>query len=418
MNQIFRENLKYILAVLFVWAITFPLILRNKDFILAKLTLSYNALFGYPNPRIAHQLIAKGDSIIEGRKEGSSDFFGSISEFFQTSENTKGSVLPLDLNLMEKSCLYYRSKEHVEDHFLNLTWREKAMEWGSPLFLKMAPQGELILGPNPKDYWNSHIEPVLQALDYYKRALRFAGPELVAAKKIESVAWATCRPSEILSAYKTHMLETETFVLNKLTEEKKVPSGLSEEQKRSVILSTIKQGFYTEVSANDYLESLLRQILLTGMKTFSPKEMDEIYERILYFVGSNEREYLKFKYRRAELFYQLGADEKHYFKKAANEFKEAANIKLAMNDEETNLALLLIHEFECKIMESKSYFELNEYKKTLTILDGLKPKLRNVDERSIGGAKSEILKLYHKTMRSVLRKLGRFEEADEIPFTE
>ncbi|TGL52887.1 hypothetical protein EHQ55_03020 [Leptospira meyeri] len=418
MNQIFRENLKYILAVLIVWAITFPWILRNKDTILAKFTLAYNSFFGYPNPRIAHQLIAKGDAVLEGRKEGGTDILQTIGQFFSSEENTKGSILPLDLALMEKACLYFRSKEHVEDHFLELTWREKAKDWGSPLFQRMAPQGELTLGPNPKDYWNSHIEAVLTALDYYKRALRFSGPELLAPKKIESVAWASCRPSEILLGYKTHMLETESFVLKKLTELEKVPSGLSAVQKRSVVLSSIKRSDFSEVSANDYLESLLRQILLTGMKNFSPREMDDIYERIIYFVGADEREYLKFKFRRAELFFQLGQEDESYYKRAAAEFKEAANIQLASEIEDINVPALLVHEFESKMKEAESYHKLKENSKSLTILDSLKSKLRNVDERSVGGKKDEILKSYHNLTRSVLRKLGRYEEADEIPFNE
>ncbi|MCU0824093.1 MAG: hypothetical protein MUF77_05575 [Leptospira sp.] len=418
MNQIFRENLKYILAVLFVWAITFPWILQNKDTILARLTLAYNSLYGSPNPRIANQLIAKGDAILEGRKTGDSDFFKKISQFFSSEENPKNVSLPLDLGLMEKSCLYFRSKEHVEDHFLELTWREKATEWGSPLFLRMAPQGELLLGPNPKDYWNSHIEAVLSALDYYKRALRFSGPALLAPKKIESVAWASCRPSEILLAYKTHMVETEAYVFKKLKESFSVPSGLSELQTRMIVLSAIKRSEYEEVSANDYLESLQRQILLTGMKSFSPKEMDDIYERILYFVGSNEREYLKFKYRRGELYLMLGKEDPTYFKKAAIEFNEASRIELAKEDEELNLPLLLVHEFECKLREIQSYMGLKDYSKSLTLVDKLKPKLRNIDERSVGGTKEGILKDFQKTTRTILRKLGRFEEADEIPFSE
>jgi hypothetical protein len=154
------------------------------------------------------------------------------------------------------------------------------------------------------------------------------------------------------------------------------------------------------------------------MKTFSPKEMDQIYERILYFVGANEREYLKFKYRRAELYYQLGSTEPIYFKKAAIEFNEASRIDLAKEDEDFNFPLLLVHEFECKLGEAESYIGLKDYKKGLALLDALKPKLRNIDERSIGGTKDEILKKYQKATRLVLRKLGRFEEADEIPFSE
>lgn len=418
MNQIFRENLKYILAVLLVWAITFPFVLQNKDTILADLTLRYNALFGYPNPGVARELVAKGDAILEGRKEGSSNFFTKLTSFFQSDENQKSSSLPLDLHLMEKSCLYYHSKNHVEETFLELTWREKAMEWGSPLFTRVTTPGEIVLGPNPKDYWNSHIENVLEALDYYKRALRFSGPEFIVPKKIESVAWAVCRPVEILLAYKTHMMETENYVIGKLAKEDKLPSNLTDIQKRSIALSTIKQGFFPEVNPNDYLESLLRQILLTGMKSFSPHEMDSVFERILYFVGNSEREYLKFRLRRGELFYQLGSEDPAYYKKAIREFGESSNIKLALEDEEANLPLLLVHQFESVLKQAQCYHKLGENKNSLRILDSLIPKLRNVDERSVGGIKQGIVQSYRDTKRIVLRKLSRFEEADEIPLTE
>ncbi|TGN18170.1 hypothetical protein [Leptospira idonii] len=418
MNQILRENLKYILAVLLVWAITFPWVLQNKDTLLADLTLYYNSLFGYPNPAITRELVAKGDSILEGRKEGDSNFIAKISNFILNEENSKSVVLPLDLHLMEKSCLYFRSKEHVEEVFLELTWREKAMEWGSPLFQKISSPDELTLGPNPKDYWNSHIESVLEALDYYKRAMRFSGPDFTVPKRIESVSWAVCRPAEILLAYKTHMMETENYVLHLLEKEEKLPSGLTDIQKRSIALSVIKRSGYEDVSPNDYLESLLRQILLTGMKSFSPKEMDSVYERILYFVGNNEREYLKFRFRRGELFYQLGAEDPVYYKKGILEFREAANIKLASEDEDVNLPALLVHQFESILRESQCYHKLGENKKALAILDSLQPKLRNVDERSVGGTKLQIMQTYRETKRSVLRKLNRFEEADEIPLSQ
>ncbi|TGN10021.1 hypothetical protein [Leptospira ilyithenensis] len=418
MNQIFRENLKYILAVLLVWAITFPFVLQNKDTILADLTLRYNALFGYPNPGITRELVAKGDAILEGRKEGSSNFFLKLTSFFQSEENQKSSALPLDLHLMEKSCLYYQSKNHVEETFLELTWREKAMEWGSPLFTKVTTPGEIVLGPNPKEYWNSHIENVLEALDYYKRALRFSGPDFIVPKKIESVAWAVCRPAEILLAYKTHMMETENYVITSLAKEDKLPSNLTDVQKRSIALSIIKKGIFPEVNPNDYLESLLRQILLTGMKSFSPREMDSVFERILYFVGNSEREYLKFRFRRAELFYQLGLEDPEYYKKAIIEFNESSNIKLALEDEEANLPLLLVHQFEAVLKQAECYQKLGENKKSLQILDSLAPKLRNVDERSVGGIKREIVQSYREIKRTVLRKLSRFEEADEIPLTE
>lgn len=424
LNQIFRENLKYIFAVLFVWAITFPMVLQNKDAILANLTLYYNSFYGYPSPLIAHRLIAKGDAILTGRQEGSTGFFSRISSLFSGSEDPKHLELALDLNLMEKACLYYRSKEHIEDTFLEPTWMEKTVDWNSKLFPKAGGKqerdqisNEVTLGPNPKDYWNSHLEAVLEALDYYKRALRFSGPEFLAPKKIESVAWAVCRPAEILLAYKTYMLETENYVLQKLKEENKLPSKLSDKQQLNHILSSIKNNGFNEVNPNDYMEALLRQILLTGMKSFSPKEMDDVFERIIYFVAHSDKEYLKFEERRGDLYFQLGKEEPEYYKRAISKYAVATNIVLAEDVDASDLPLLLVHQFEANLAIAKCYFELEEYKLALARLDILAPLMRNVDERSVGGKKINILNDYFETKRKVLRKLQRFEEADEIPLT-
>ncbi len=419
LNQIFRENLKYILAVLFVWAITFPSILQNKDNILATINLWYNNLSGYPNPRIAHQLAHKGDEILQGRQERSGGFFSNLTSLVSSDDSGKSMGLPLDLQIMEKSCLYYRSKEHIEEIFLEPTWLQKSQTWNSRLFrnAKPVPTDEVSLGPNPKEYWNSHIEAVLEALDYYKRALRFSGPEFIVPKKIESVAWAVCRPAEILLAYKTHMLETEKYVFDKLDKENKLPTNLknaSELQKLTVILSSIKIGSFPEVNQNDYLESLLRQILLTGMKNFSPREMDSVFERILFFVGHDDKEYLKFMLRRGDLFFLLGKEEPVYFKKAISQYQVSANIKLAESDETVDLPILLVHQFESTLAITKCYHELGDDKKSLTILDSLIPRLRNVDQRSVGGVKVQILNDYIQTKVAVLRKLKRYEEADEI----
>ncbi len=395
------------------------MVLQNKDDILANINLWYNRFFDSPNPRIAHQLIAKGDAILAGRKEVSTSIFSQISAFFTGADMTKSQVLPLDLNLMERACLYYRSKEHIEEIFLEPTWREKAQEWNSSLFLKVKkPElGEVSLGPGPKDYWNSHLEAVLEALDYYKRALRFSGPEFTAAKKIESVAWATCRPAEILLAYKTHMLETEEYVLTKLKLENKLPSNLSDKQKLTIVMSSIKNGGFPEINPNDYQETLLRQILLTGMKAFSPKEMDSVYERIIYFSSQSEKTYLKFVERRGDLYFQLAKEDPEYYKKAISQYLISTNIKLIEEDETADLALVLVHQFEATVSIAKCYLELGEEKTALKYIDALVPNLRHVDERSVGGSKVQILKNYRETKRKVLRKLKRYEEADEIPIT-
>ncbi len=420
LNQIFRENLKYILAVLLVWAITFPYILQNKDTILARLTLWFNQKDGYPNLRVAHKLIQKGDEIIADRQEKSTGFFSGLKDFAEDSDSGKVNGFPLDLMIMEKACLYYRSKEHVEEIFLEPSWLEKAKEWDTSAFHRKETydSNKVSLGPNPKGYWNLHIEAVLEALDYYKRALQFSGPDLEAAKKIESVAWAVCRPAEILLAYKTNMIETENFVLNKLKSENKLPSKLTEKQQLTILLSVIKNNSFSEVNPNNYQESLLRQILLTGMKNFSPKEMDEVYERIIYFVAQSEKEYLKFVQRRGDLYFQLGKENKDYYKKAIYQYQIARNLDLASQDETVDLPLLLVHQFEANLSIAKCYFELGEFKTALKIVDELKLLLRNVDESSVGGKKIRIINDYYDTKRKVLRKLKRFEEADEIPLTD
>ncbi len=362
-------------------------------------------------------LVSKGDAILEGRKEGESKFFLKMVSFFKNEENPKAIILPLDLELMEKSCLYYQNRNHIEDQFLEPNWREKAREWGSPLFKTKVPAGEVFLGPSPRDYWNSHIEELLNALDFYKRALQFSGPDFSVPKKIETVAWPTCRPAEILLAYRTYMIQTEAYVLRRYQKETKSEiTGLTPVQLRSVSLSLIKKGQFSDVQPNDYLESLLRQVLLTGMRNFSPKEVDSIYERILYFVSNSESEYLKFRFRRGELFLQLGKKEPEYLPKAVLEFRESANIDRALQNEDANFPLLLVHKFESGLRLAQSLAAMGNYKKALFELDQLASQMRNVDERSVGGEKRDLVDDYRETKRVVLRKLNRFEEADELPF--
>lgn len=416
MYQIFRENLKYILLVFLCWAITFPLVYENRDRVLAWANSRFNGLFENPNPRIVRSLLERGDSILEGRKQSGTSFVAKIVAFFQTEENPKNVVLPLDLALMEKSCLYYQTQNHISEEFLEPRWREKATDWGSPLFPKNPDPRELKLGPHPRDYWNSHISPLLEILDLYKRALQFSGPDFQVPKKIESVAWAACRPSEILLAYRTHMSQTEEYVLKKMKKEGKIiPSGLTEVQVLSIALSQIKKSTYPEVSPNDYLESLLRQILLSGMKSFSPLEVDKVYERILFIVSGSETEVLKYRFRRGELFLQVGKRDNKFLKLSIEQFREAMNIDRASENEDANFPLLLVHQFQCQLRIAQAFYTMGEYKTSLRELDALMPKLRNVDERSVGGEKKDIVKDFKDTKRMTLRKLGRYEEADEIP---
>lgn len=131
---------------------------------------------GY-DPKIAGEFIEKADSILQ-RKVSYQDL---------------GERTP-DLEIMREACLYYYSLNERDTILYKPSWTDSMSIWrfkdsgmdersdGKKLSFKS--RSPITGSFNPKEYWKALSPNVLEALDYYKRALNFSGPDLNVPKKI------------------------------------------------------------------------------------------------------------------------------------------------------------------------------------------------------------------------------------------
>ncbi|EMY02029.1 hypothetical protein LEP1GSC029_4700 [Leptospira interrogans str. 2002000626] len=197
-----RENRKYILFLLFVWIIATAWILPNRYRLLNRLALIIQSP-GY-DPKTAKEFIKKGDSILAK----------------EVTYQDLGERIP-DLNVMREACLYYYSLSEIDRVLYKPSWTDSMSTWrfkteeeseDKKNSTKTQSRNPITGSFNPGDYWKVVAPNVLEALDYYKRALNFSGPDLNVPKKIEKTALAVCRPEEVLLAYADYIRNTEETV--------------------------------------------------------------------------------------------------------------------------------------------------------------------------------------------------------------
>ncbi len=387
MKKLFKENLKYIVFVLSVWAVAVPVIFYNKDWLYSKYAL-FTAPRAY-SPKAMKSFIEKGDS-------------------------AKGDI---DLDLMKEICSYYTSLSNLDSVFYDATWLDRTTRWtvDKEKSQKGIGNRRKILPPSidPKSYWNEHLEAVAKALDYYKRALNVSGPEIAAAKLIEPAALATCRPAEILLAYASHIRNSENYVLEKISKETDSLNGLTEKQKLSIVWSQIKNGKIPELPANDFLYSMTRLVSNMRLAKSSPYEALSILEKLIYFSGGSEWDENQFRFKRGILFYETAKENKSYYNNAILEFKASAEFQNLKEESNTKVRLMITHRFQAILMIAKCYFQKKDYNQALSVIQSLEPQLRNIDGRDGGPANHELQDDYQNTRRRILRMLNRTEEADE-----
>ncbi|OCC29616.1 Uncharacterized protein GNX_1862 [Leptospira interrogans serovar Canicola] len=170
-----RENRKYILFLLFVWIIATAWILPNRYHLLNRLALIIQSP-GY-DPKTAKEFIKKGDSILAK----------------EVTYQDLGERIP-DLNVMREACLYYYSLSEIDRVLYKPSWTDSMSTWrfkteeeseDKKNSTKTQSRSPITGSFNPGDYWKVVAPNVLEALDYYKRALNFSGPDLNVPKKIE-----------------------------------------------------------------------------------------------------------------------------------------------------------------------------------------------------------------------------------------
>ncbi|XDD48779.1 hypothetical protein AB3N59_09950 [Leptospira sp. WS92.C1] len=417
-----RENKKLVLLLVFVWVAGAAWILPNRYKLLSKLALMLQPP-GY-DPKTAEEFIEKGDSILQK----------------EVAYQDQGERIP-DLELMREACIYYASLSERDSVLYKPSWTDSISIWRfkdsgmskdssgeKKLSSKTRSRNPITGGLNPGEYWRLTSPTVLEALDYYKRALNFSGPDLSVPKKIEKTALAVCRPEEVLLAYADYIRNTEEAV--RVTIEKEKPQRtffscnrqndpanvLTEKQNQMRVWSQIKSNSFVIdsdrkliVSANDFkkaLNILAFGIYKTGLNSISPLEADGILEKLLFFSDPGTVEYDELLMKRGMLNYQLGKRDPLFFNKAIFYFREASKSSLL---EKGSV-------FESGLMIIRALIRKDQLDSALLELQQLEAELYTIDKayRVTGVGRSDLLEDRKKLLRYILRKKGRYEEADEL----
>lgn len=317
---------------------------------------------------------------------------------------------------MTNACSIYRSYEDREKLFYSPSWMESHKKWSSNKMKSSSgvgsARGSLPLAIEPGDYWQKHINTILEALDYYKKAMHYSGPEILPAEKIEAVALASCRPEEIILAYSGYIFNTEQYILHELRKNNKLPSGLSNKQYDYIAWSQIRTAGFKNVDLNDYLKGLGKLVFIGGLIKNSPIEADSFIERMLFF-NHDEWERNRLYFRRGELNVKLGNANIKYLDKAISYFTASAHFTTLEEVSPARIQIYIAHMIEAKVMIAKIYLLKNQPENSLTSLKEAESKIHMI-ESQMNLSIRDLLKEYKTTLRDTYRKMGRLEDADEI----
>lgn len=337
-----------------------------------------------------------------------------MKNFIEKGDNAKSDI---DLDLMKESCNFYSSLSNLDSVFYEPTWLDRSTRWSADKEKSQKGVGNirksLPTSIDPKNYWNENFEKVAKALDYYKRALNISGPEVIAAKKIEPVALAICRPSDNLLAYSTHIKNSENYILEKISKDTDALNSLTEKQQLSIVWAEIKNSKIPELPPNDFLYSMTYLISNMKLTKNSPIEALSILEKLIYFSSGSEWEENRFHFLRGLLFYEIAKENTNYYNNAILEFKASSNFQNLKEASTAKVRLMILHRFKSTLMIAKSYYQKKDFRQALSVIYSLESQLRNIDGRDGGLRDFELLDEYLYAKRRILRMLNRTQEADE-----
>lgn len=390
-------------------------------------------------------LLGTGDSYLVPKGKPFTDKFKEA-----LSADSPPPLPRLDLQRMEDVCRYFDKREHKDPFLDRPSWYQKKEFLGS----KIADENrEIIISYDPKMYWNENISNVLTALDYYKRALNYSGPEIRVPERIETVALASCRNSEILLAYTTHIYQTEDYIIDAYLKEElgkenpvKRPSWirkiwnrikgkkyknsnlpqisqLSPKQVQLRVWDKIRKNEIPEITRGEFQRSIQKTLKNKGrsLSESAPMEALTMYERLLFLVSQQNSpiEYRRYRKERGNIFLNLASSNSSYYDEAIREFRDASEETNIANIPPEILPAVLVESFALELGIVNVYFTQKKYQETIIAINNLEKKLRNIDERSSSLGmeieKNNLLKSYRYLKKTALRKIGRYTEADEIP---
>ena len=435
MLKILKDNLIYVIAIGIFWLITFPVLIYNRHSLFNWYAITISPS-GY-TPKVMKKFLAKGDDILYSNLEDAVKSPRIEKEL--KDEKKRLGILTSHLDQMEAACDYYKVAGKKDEVMQDPTWLDRNIRWTSDSELSSDGVGSsrnpLPSVSNPDDYWKKNINAILSALDYYKRALNYSGPEIFAADKIRSVAKAVCRPEEIIIAYTSYLNSSDAYVeeiLDKEDEEivkknqsffapilrlfglagpadRKEMYGLSPLMKKSIVWKYIKENHNLPLLM-DYIRGVNVLLLDTKLRESSPYEADELYETVLFFLQGTEdpkQQYNErmFRFKRGILLFNMGE-----FENAKKQFIGAKELIDLKDESAVQQHLSTSHLFQSDLMIAKCHFKQGKFKEALISLSSAQVHIANVE----GKLERDLLEDYKNTLRETYKKLGRIKEADEI----
>jgi tetratricopeptide (TPR) repeat protein len=412
--KIIKDNSIYLLVVFGIWLVLFPYIIWNRDnlysWILRKTSPSSNS------PRVMKGYLKKGDSLL------ASHFLDSSPD---KEEKFLAEITP-HLDKMHKACEYYRELGYKDEVYANPTWLSRIEDWTIDENQKKENElsrNKLPTTVHPGIYWKKNIEPVVNALSYYKKALNHSGPNYAPAKRIHLVSKAACRDNESILALSTYVYNTEKFIeenlIGKTQQEKISFQELDEISQMKKILYLMRKNKDFEEIFLDYQKAITALIYDTNFTKISPLESANLINRPLALLETSTdlgqiKRAKKLRMLRGKILYEASSKEKVHLTGALLDFEAASEYPSLDKYPNSEIPEIKSNIFEAKLYIARCYYKMGNYKESLSVLTKMLEETRSIDGREGKRVELGLLKQYHELRREVLIKLGRVKEADEL----
>lgn len=411
MFKLIKDNKFYLIFVLIFWLITFPIVFWQRNTLYSWYALAVSSL--EYSPDTMESFIRAGDDALED-----SITLESLEQQCQNkkdSENGLSCSQTIHLNLMASICKKFSSLNKNRPPFENSLWSEKQKQWSHqqinhPMQIGIALPPTII----PKKYWRDHINGVLEALDYYKRALNYSGPNFKAVARVEKAAGAACRDQDTFLAYTGHIYHTENYVLSQLADKEQIPSHLSTLQKTMLLWSAIKEDkeLQKEFNASHYLVSIQNLLKNTNFSKSSPYEANKLYLRLILFSQPNEKLVNDHRFKWGQhllrigslnpIFYREGIKRLHYSIQFSPDYLASMDL--------FSQKLLRNRKFEVYLLTTGAYLKLKQKQAAFQEFKKAQAILQNVDGRMAEIADRSLLKQYENVEIELKIKLKKLQD--------
>ena len=384
MLSILKERIYYILTFILIVSIFSPIIFSYRNQIRSQITN-----FFYPikyNKDLALSLMEEGDKLLEY------DDFHSLDK-----ENLIES--PVDLNIMKKACEYIGRTDLQDPKWLEEknVWlvRKKIKEGKTPTYISI----------NPQQYWDFHIDKVLQSLDYYNRAFNFSGPIFKIPKKLADVSFAACRKQQAYINYSLYVFKTENHILELLEKDNQIKPSLTKRQKNMIVWSNIKKNKIPDVSRKEYIFANLEII---NSQVLPNTEIDDFYERVIFFIPQYSLKRNLYLYKRGILNSKIAKkhNNKSYYKKALLYLQGSVdfqNLKVPMQHQLNELDTIFLQR-NLKIIKILSILE--EKNQLISTINYLDYTVNRIKKKTKTNFQQKLLNQYNVLKKQVLLQAG------------